>query len=148
MDNGYISVKEFSKLAGVTTAYIYKLLKNDSTELTKFQQTVDGKKLIHINALSIFNIEPVDNQLNKKLTTVDSQLTTSLQATIDILKAQNETLNKQIIEQNNQINSLMELNKNNQILLLNQQNLLSGTVPEQKKRVSLWDKIFNRESKL
>lgn len=123
----------------------------------------NGKKLININALSLFKNksestveQPIEQPIEQPL---NNSLTTSLQATIDILKAQNESLNKQITEQNNQINSLMELNKNNQILLLNQQKLLlpsredtipgNETEPDQqpnKKRVSLWDKIFNREN--
>lgn len=146
MDNQFIPVKEFSKRAGVTPQAVYKQLNNQLKDSLKVE---NGKKLININALSLFKIkqetiieQPVEQQLNNQL---NNQLTISLQATIDILKAENESLNKQIIEQNNQINSLMELNKNNQILLLNQQQLLTGTVPGQQKRKSIWSRIFNKE---
>jgi len=147
MDNKYISIKEFAAAAGVTPQYIYKKLNNQLNNQFKGSLIIEnGKKLININALSLFKNKPETTDEQPVEQPLNNSLTTSLQATIDILKSQNESLNKQIIEQNNQINSLMELNKNNQILLLNQQNLLSGTVsePEQKKRASLWDKIFKR----
>jgi len=160
MDKDFIPVKEFAKLAGITRQAVYKQLNNQLKESLKVE---NGIKLININALSLFK----NNQLTPVEQPVDNNLTTSLQANIDILKAENESLNKQLLVKDNQIEELnnhlktqMELNKNNQILLLRQQQPLlpsntepaadptkePGTVPEQKKRVSLWDKIFNREN--
>lgn len=150
MDHQYISVAEFAKRAAVTPAYIYKLLKSDSTELTNrlqpFQQVVDGKKLIHINALSLFENKQDEQQFNNYSTEF-----------INSLKAQIEALNEQIKIKDTQISDLSEMNRNTQILLLNQQQLLlplnaepaadpmeePKPAPEQKKK-SFWDKLFNK----
>ena len=51
MDNEYISVSQFVKLAGVSPQYVYQQF---NKSLKPFQQVVKGKKLVNINALSLF----------------------------------------------------------------------------------------------
>ncbi len=101
MEDGFLSIKEFAKLAGVTPQAIYKQLNNHSTkvdnqlnnhstkvdnqlnnhstkvdnQLIAYVKFVDGRKVIDIKALRLFNVAEVDNRLNNSHSTeVDNQL--------------------------------------------------------------------------
>lgn len=50
--NNYISVAEFSKLAGVSQQYVYKLL---STTLKPYTKTINRKKMIDKEGLRLFS---------------------------------------------------------------------------------------------
>ncbi len=70
MEDGFLSIKEFAKLAGVTPQAIYKQLNNHSTkvdnQLNNHSTKVDNQLNNHSTK--------VDNQLNNHSTKVDNQL--------------------------------------------------------------------------
>lgn len=85
MEKEYISIKEFASRVGVSQQAIYKQLNN---KLKKHLTEVEGKKMLDISALKIFekkqNESKVEQQLNNKL--------------LDMLQAELEAKDKQIAE--------------------------------------------------
>lgn len=83
MNDVFLTIKEFSKMAKVSPQAVYKRLDKD---LKKYFKTIDGKKLIKIEALNQFDVQPdfkptfkpVDNQLTKNVQPVDNQFSTTL----------------------------------------------------------------------
>lgn len=121
-----LTVKQLSNIVGISTQAIYQRLDKD---LAIYCQSVNGKRMLKKSVIKLLmpdiKKETVNNDHN--------ELTISLQDTIKILALQVETMNnqllvkdKQIEELNTHINSLMRLNENNQVLLLNQQQLLNS----------------------
>lgn len=145
MENEYLTVKEFAEKAGVTRQAVYQQL---NKTLQPFQRVLNGKKAIHINALSLFESKHFLSSVEQPLNNYSSEFVNSL-------KAQIESLNEQIKIKDSQIADLSEMNRNAQVLLLNQQKLLlpasaaeaaaevaSEPDPQPKKRPSLWNRIF------
>jgi len=148
----YLTIKEFSEVTGISTQAVYKRLQ---TDLQPFCKLIDNKKMLSFNALQLFNIldfQPVGNQSISELPTeqplVDNQdIVETLNKTIDLLTVQLQikdeqlaTKDKQIDNLHNTINALTlriseltELQRNNQILML------------QEKKPSFFDKLFRRK---
>lgn len=83
-----MTVKEFATAAGVSSQRIYQRL---DTNLKPFVKVVNGQKRISAEGLQLFEIKPLEQDLNKPLQTLDL-----LQAENETLKAENAELNSKI----------------------------------------------------
>lgn len=83
-----MTVKEFAAAAGVSSQRIYQRL---GTNLKPFVKVVNGQKRISAEGLQLFEIKPLEQDLNKPLQTLEL-----LQAENETLKAENAELNSKI----------------------------------------------------
>lgn len=113
----YISISEFAERAGVNRSYIYKLL---STKLSTYCLQVDNQKKLNIKALELFNVEQVDNLVDKKETDGDT-----LKDLIEILQEQQKVLKQELDIKNEQIKSLSKTIENDQELIKREQEIVS-----------------------
>ena len=132
-----VTVKEFSKMAGVSEQSVYKRL---TTSLKPYSTMVDNRKMIDISALSeIYNkdiTQPLNNfdstRLNNVETASESQIQVELlQKQIEDLKQDKAKLYEELETKNEQIKSLSETVgnitrqlENSQAQLLREQELL------------------------
>lgn len=86
MNDEYISISEFAKRAGVSRQAIQQRL---DTSLSRFIKVVQGKKLLHINGLSLFKGASLAQGFDKENDKV-------AQGVIDLLREELEAKNKQI----------------------------------------------------
>lgn len=89
----YISIKEFAKLAGVSTQAIYQRINKD---LQSYCKEVDGKKTLDIAALELFKVETIQERLQSDCKAVDNDLQSALTETITVLREQLAIKDKQI----------------------------------------------------
>lgn len=87
-ENKLLTVKEFAAAAGVSSQRIYQRL---DTNLKPFVSVVDGHKMLSAEGLQLFEIQPLEQDLNKPLQTLEL-----LQAENETLKAENAELNSKI----------------------------------------------------
>ncbi|MFV0391149.1 MAG: hypothetical protein ACK5KP_04580 [Paludibacteraceae bacterium] len=80
-NNEYISVSEFAKRANVSKQSVYKRLNN---KLTKYVKLIDGKKMLNIQGLKLYE------QAEKKST--NEQFIEQLLSQVNYLKNQNNRL--------------------------------------------------------
>ncbi len=106
----YISISEFAKRAGVSRAYIYKIL---STKLTEYCKQVDSQKMLNIKALTLFDVNKSVNRVNQGDSDVDS-----MKDLIEILQEQMQTLKVELDMKNEQISTQMKLTDQAQHLQL------------------------------
>ena len=83
-----MTVKQFAAAAGVSSQRIYQRL---DTNLMPFVSVVDGHKMLSAEGLQLFEIQPLEQDLNKPLQTLEL-----LQAENETLKAENAELNSKI----------------------------------------------------
>lgn len=100
MKDEYISVSEFAKKAKVSHQAIYKRLDKD---LQPWLQVANGKKMLNIKALELFE--------ETKTATNSTEVATVklLQKTVDILQKELEEKDRQIREKDHQIAQLHKL---------------------------------------
>lgn len=100
MEDGFLSIKEFAKLAGVTPQAIYKQLNNYSTKvdnrLLAYVKLVGRRKVIDIKALRLFEATEVDNQLNNQLSNLSTKVDQQKENVFVILEEQLHIKDKQI----------------------------------------------------
>ena len=117
----YLTIKEVAERVGKTPQAIYKALNQVDNQLNNFLKIVESKKYLHISILKEFEQEsfkPVEQPVQQP---VDNQLNESLIKTIDLLSKQLDQKDKQISDINERLKEAQELNKNQQILLLQEQ---------------------------
>ena len=144
-ESNYVTIKEFSEMAGVSTQRIYQMISNDLKDFCK----VFGKvKKIDIKALKLFG------KLHRQKT---NNIANNNQAVIDALLAQLETKDKQIFELQNVIKIMQEQHLALTKSLSNSQALHAGTIKEhidsstannetkQEKRKNLFSWFFNKK---
>lgn len=83
-----MTVKQFAAAAGVSSQRIYQRL---DTNLKPFVSVVDGHKMLSTEGLQLFEIQPLEQDLNNPLQTLEL-----LQAENETLKAENAALNEKI----------------------------------------------------
>lgn len=115
----YLTVKEFSERAGVSTQRIYKMLKGD---LASYSKTEYGKTLISSDGLCIFgrvaSLQHDETALNQDVTQDGCKNATQTVATlqhdnseeIELLKRTVSTLQEQLAVKDEQIESLTSSN--------------------------------------
>ena len=139
----YISIAEFAERAGVNRSYIYKLL---STKLSTYCLQVDNQKKLNIKALELFNVERVDNLVDKKETDEDT-----LKDLIEILQEQQKVMKQELDIKNEQIKSLSKTIEREQEIVSQQQKLQA--IAEQKRlqieahpqEITKQESLLNRE---
>lgn len=142
-----ISITEFAKRANVSRQSVYKRLTNIDDKLIKYVNTVDGKKMIDIQALEeVYGIE-VDKEVDKN----DKSESTNCQENVncdnpknkieDILLKQIEILQEEIKIKNDQIEQLHKLlDQEQQLRMVSEQKKLEleDSNSEQKETKKKW----------
>ena len=119
-DNGkdYLTIKEFSEMAGVSTQRVYQMV---NQELKDFLQSIWKGKKIEIQALKF---------LGKFSNSKTKNIANSEQCIINALLAQLETKDNQIFELQNVIKNMQEQQLEITKSLTNSQALHAGTIKE------------------
>ena len=137
----YLTIKEVAEASGLSKQAIYKRL---STDFQPFFKLIDNKKMLNSNVLKVLNstnhstdfkqVENNDNQVES------NKIIEILNKNIDFLTNQLKEKDNQIDNLHNTINALTlriseltELQRNNQILML------------QEKKPGFFDRIFRRK---
>lgn len=142
-----ISITEFAKRANVSRQAVYKRLTNIDDNLIKYVNTVDGKKMLDIQALKdVYGIE-VDKEVDKN----DNVESTSCQSNVnldnpqnkveDMLLKQIEILQQEIKIKNEQIEQLHKLlDQEQQLRMVSEQKKLEieDSSSEQKEVKKKW----------
>lgn len=142
-----ISITEFAKRANVSRQAVYKRLTNIDDNLIKYVNTVDGKKMLDIQALKdVYGIE-VDKEVDKN----DNVESTSCQSNVnldnpqnkveDMLLKQIEILQQEIKIKNEQIEQLHKLlDQEQQLRMVSEQKKLEieDSNSEQKEVKKKW----------
>lgn len=117
-----LSIKEFAKLANVSTQAIYQRVDKD---LKPFVKIEDGKKTISDEALELFQSK-TNNQVESNNNRSDT-----LKGLIDSLQRQLEIKDKQIAEKDEQLKNLTNALLNEQKSAQQAHALHAGTIQQQ-----------------
>lgn len=120
----YMTIKEFAAAAGVTEQAVYKQLNN---KLSTYSTTLNGKKVLKIEALKEYKSKEVETELTQKLNETEAEVNRlkeqiQQQKVDELSRAVNE-LKEQIRAKDQQIGSLHDLLKESQEALNRQQQL-------------------------
>lgn len=126
MNKKYITIKEFSKAAGISTQAVYKQVDN---RLKPYLKMVDGKKMINVDALKLYKEEkPQEHEENSNSTSCATSCSTIAQPQkveqqiIDLLKDELDKKNKQIEKLQEQLDKAQTLiSQEQQLRLVEQQ---------------------------
>lgn len=169
----YISISEFAKKAGVTRQAVCLRLDKD---LQSFVKLDNGKKLIQINALGLFNVKrdklpntDFTNFTGTNLTelTRDQKAPEMPESVLNVLLSQIDTKDKQLEEKDKQLDikdkqiaekdkllsDLTELLRIEQQSAQQAQALHAGTIKQtaliesDTRKNSLWTRLFRRSEK-
>lgn len=99
----YLSVKEFSIKAGISTQRVYQLL---ARPLQDYCKVIDGAKCVHISALERFNEQRISSGLQIDKQDALQDLVNTLYDQIEELKKQKNTLSEQLAVKDSQIEKL------------------------------------------
>lgn len=124
-NNEYLSVKQFSERAGVSSQAVYKQLNN---KLKKFKKVENGKTYVNIRGLSCF--------VSTNSTNVVQPVEQMIELLKEQLKAKDEqirALNEQLKAKDETLKNAMRITENTQILLKNQQEKSMPAIEEEHK---------------
>lgn len=124
-NNEYLSVKQFSERAGVSSQAVYKQLNN---KLKKFKKVENGKTYVNIMGLSCF--------VSTNSTNVEQPVEQMIELLKEQLKAKDEqirALNEQLKAKDETLKNAMRITENTQILLKNQQEKSMPAIEEKNK---------------
>ena len=130
LPNKFISVKEFAKLAGVSSQSVYKKLNN---KLQTYSTVVDNKKVIDTTALwEVYGIEEFNPNSTKFATNSTNDSTKVERVESDSLNQELiQMLKKQLDEKDKQISELQTLlSQEQQLRLVEHQQLLEYKAKE------------------
>lgn len=120
----YMTIKEFAAAAGVTEQAVYKQLNN---KLSTYSTTLNGKKVLKVEALKEYRAKEVETELSQKLNETEEEVKRLKeqikQQKLDELSRQVEELKEQLKTKDQQIGSLHDLLKESQEALSRQQQL-------------------------
>ena len=134
--NEYLSVKQFSERAGVSSQAVYKQLNN---KLKKFKKVENGKTYVNIRGLSCFvstNSTKVVQPVEQLSTNVVQPVEQMIELLKEQLKAKDEqirALNEQLKAKDETLKNAMRITENTQILLKNQQEKSMPAIEEEHK---------------
>ena len=138
MNEQILTIKEFSKLAGVSVQALYQRL---NKSLQGYVVEVDGKKHLKREALSLFDKvehqeeeKTVEQDSIKETSKVEQGLIDTLQSTITILQEQLKTKDEQIAELNARLKEALELNKGQVLLSVADRQQLAAPQEELEKK--------------
>ena len=135
-NNEYLSVKQFSERAGVSSQAVYKQLNN---KLKKFKKVENGKTYVNIRGLNCFaatNSTNVVQPVEQLSTNVEQQVEMMIELLKEQLKAKDEqirALNEQLKAKDETLKNAMRITENTQILLKNQQEKSMPAIEEKNK---------------
>lgn len=124
----FITVAEASKELNISKQAVYQRLEKD---LKPYCKTLNGQKVIQAKAIKSIAADKPE-QLQDEINKLKQETIEALKETIEILKQQQDISNKQIAEQQEAINKLIQLQHNNQVLML-------------EKKPSLFKRLFHRK---
>jgi len=131
------TIKEVSRILGISPQAVYKKLNQFNKQLgNELKEVEKNGKLVKV--VTDKGLEILKGTVEQpRLETDDKQLNNLLNETITMLSHQLEVKDKQIQELNDRLREQQELNRNNQVLLRNEQQkaLPSGTTWERIKGV-------------
>ena len=147
-DTNMKSPYKLSQELSISSTAVYKKIKQLENELEPYIKKKNGKILLSDEAERILRnsfsevIQPVseqfDKQLDNQLDRLDSRLYNQLNTENEYLREQNKTLLEKVGQQSNQIaelaEKLVELTRNSQVLLKQEQDKSTLLLPEQTKR--------------
>lgn len=141
MNNNYITVSEFATKAGISKQRVYQLL---NKSLKEFVQEVDGKKVIDIKGLELFenneNHSRVEQAFKQDL---NKSLIDTLQTTIAVLQKQLEEKDRQIAELTEIVKTQSQsINAANHADLADKLKIESSEQKEEREKQSFWKRIF------
>ena len=141
MNNNYITVSEFATKAGISKQRVYQLL---NKSLKEFVQEVDGKKVIDIKGLELFenneNHSRVEQAFEQDL---NKSLIDTLQTTIAVLQKQLEEKDRQIAELTEIVKTQSQsINAANHADLADKLKIESSEQKEEREKQSFWKRIF------
>ena len=144
MNNNYITVSEFATKAGISKQRVYQLL---NKSLKEFVQEVDGKKVIDIKGLELFENNENHSRLEQAF---EQDLNKTL---IDTLNTTIELLNKQLAEKDKQIIELTEtikiqaqsINAANHAELAEQLKIENSEDREKREKKGFFKRLFSRD---
>ena len=141
MNNNYITVSEFATKAGISKQRVYQLL---NKSLKEFVQEVDGKKVIDIKGLELFenneNHSRVEQTFKQYL---NKSLIDTLQTTIAVLQKQLEEKDRQIAELTEIVKTQSQsINAANHADLADKLKIESSEQKEEREKQSFWKRIF------
>jgi len=110
MNGQYLTIKEFSKKAGVSPQYVYKEIRDG--KLTQYTEIVDGKKVLKPEALEIIGKRKHDNKNS-----------TNDQSIVSLLRDQLNEKDRQIEELHTELQRSQELLQRSQELLKREQDI-------------------------
>ena len=128
-NNEYLSVKQFSERAGVSSQAVYKQLNN---KLKKFKKVENGKTYVNIRGLSCF----VATNSTNVVQPVEQPVELMIELLKEQLKAKDEqirALNEQLKAKDETLKNAMRITENTQILLKNQQEKSMPAIEEKHK---------------
>lgn len=126
----YVSILEFSKRAGVSKQAVYQRLDRD---LSSYCSTDGKRRVIDLQALSLFGVKQVDKPLSQVDSKQDNQQVDLYLRMIDMLERQLEIKDKQLETKDRQIEALTRTINNTGALVDQQQKLhaLTGKTKEE-----------------
>lgn len=144
MNNNYITVSEFATKAGISKQRVYQLL---NKSLKEFVQEIDGKKVIDIKGLELFENNENHSRLEQAF---EQDLNKTL---IDTLNTTIELLNKQLAEKDKQITALTEIvqtqakgiSADSHAELADKLKLENAEQKEEREKKSFFKRLFGRE---
>ena len=132
-NNEYLSVKQFSERAGVSSQAVYKQLNN---KLKKFKKVENGKTYVNIRGLSCFVATNSTNVVQPVEQLVVQPVEQMIEVLKEQLKAKDEqirALNEQLKAKDETLKNAMRITENTQILLKNQQEKSMPAIEEKHK---------------
>ena len=93
----FYSVKEFAELVGRSNQAIYQRLDKD---LDKFVKRTDRRKMISEQALSLFGIQELEQELGQENQELGQENSSDLNTVVEVLREQLAAKDKQIEELN------------------------------------------------
>lgn len=128
MEKEYISIKEFADAVGVSQQAIYKQLNKElNNKLKPYLKVVEKKKMLEKTALSLFEKEEKNNQVEQRL---NNELNERL---IDLLQKELEEKDKQIARLHELLSQEQYLNAQNNEKIM----LLESKLEEPKEEVKI-----------
>ena len=137
----YISIANFAKEAGVSKQAVYSRLK--SQDLNKFIKLENGKKLINIKALELFNKSSSQSSFK-----VEQDLESTEREYIEFLKKQIEELQRdkqelyRLLDQQQQLTA----QANATIKLLQAPKEEASVIQQERKKPGFFARLFSRDN--
>ena len=139
------TVREVSEELGISRQAVYSKLTTNFKENFTTIKNINNRDTLVISRAGIDELKDdtvkVDSQVDSKVdNAIDTEMIDLLSKNIDLLQEQLKIKDNQINELNERLKEQQELNRNNQVLLLNEKNKILESM-EQKETRSILDRL-------